>query len=260
MKRPVVLTALVVALLAGCGGTATQEPTTAAVRAGSYTVVDRHPHDATAFTQGLLVQNGEFLEGTGLEGRSELRRVEIDTGRVRARRKLPPSYFGEGVTVHGDLIHQLTWRNGVALIWNRSGLSPAGRWEYDGEGWGLTTMGDELVMSDGTSTLRVLDPRIREELRRVEVTSDGVPVPELNELEYIGDGRVAANVWTTTTIVVIDMETGHVTHTLDVAELAAEQPPTANETNGIAVDPGSGDWYVTGKNWPTLYRIKVQLP
>lgn len=260
MGRARALTLITAVVLAGCGGTATRGPATTGVVAGSYTVVDRHPHDADAFTQGLVVHDGEFLEGTGLEGQSELRRVEITTGHVRARRALPPTFFGEGVAVHGATVHQLTWRDGVALMWRTPGLAPAGRWEYDGEGWGLTTMGDELVMSDGSAVLRVLDPRTREEIRRVEVTSDGTPLADLNELEYLGDGRVAANVWMTTTIVVIDMETGRVTHRVDVADLAAEQPPTANETNGVAIDPGSGDWYVTGKNWPNLYRIRVDLP
>ncbi len=259
MRRILGILLLAVAL-AGCGGTAAPETTAREVVAGSYTVVDRHPHDPEAFTQGLLVDDGEFVEGTGLEGRSEIRRVTITTGRVRMRRALPPTFFGEGVAVHGDRIHQLTWRDGVGLIWDRTRLAPAGRWTYEGEGWGLTTMGDELVMSDGTSTLRILDPRSREEIRRVDVTRDGAPQVDLNELEYLGDGRVAANVWMTTTIVVIDVATGRVTHTLDVAALAAEQPSEANETNGIAVDPETGDWYVTGKNWPNLYRIRVDLP
>ena len=244
-------------LISGCGGTTHPSRGSAgdAVERVAYTVVARHPHDTAAFTEGLVVHDGAFLEGTGLVGRSELRRVEIASGRVRARRRLPPAVFGEGVTVHGDHVFQLTWKNHTGFLWRTAGLRASGTWRYAGEGWGLTTMGDDLVMSDGTSILRVLDPATRAVRRRVTVTEDGAPVERLNELEYVGDGRVAANVWPTTTIVVVDMATGHVTATLDISALAAEQPPTANEANGIALDPRSGHWYVTGKNWATMYEI-----
>jgi len=257
-RRLLLITAL---LVAGCGGTTATETTTApgTPKSADFTVVSRHHHDPAAFTQGLVVHDGTLLEGTGLVGKSELRRVDIASGRVIERRALPADFFGEGVAVHGDRVFQLTWRNGVGLIWDDEDLTGAGRWTYTGEGWGLTTMGDELVMSDGTDVLKVIDPRTREVTRQIDVTREGLPQDQLNELEYIGDGRIAANVWMTPTIVVIDVASGAVTHVVDLTELAAEQPATAMEMNGIAVDPGTGNWYVTGKNWSTLYEIDPQL-
>lgn len=260
MIRRLLMVAAAAALLAACGGSGDSASTDAAPVAGTFTEVAQYPHDPAAFTQGLLVDGTTFLEGTGMVGRSELRRVEIATGRVTKRRVLPTSVFGEGVARVGDRIFQITWQDGRGFIWNAADFAPAGGWEYDGEGWGLTTMDDRLVMSDGSSTLRVLNPQTREVEREVSVTRDGALQADLNELEYLGDGRVAANIWMTTTIVVIDMETGRVTHTVDVADLAGRQPATANETNGIALAPDTGHWYVTGKNWPNLYEIAVDLP
>src|SRR5512140_2966216 len=175
----------------------------------SYEVVRRYPHDPDAFTQGLEYVDGVLYEGTGLEGQSRLRKVQLDTGRVLQEVALPPQYFGEGITLSGSRILQLTWRSEVGFVYDRASLRRVGTFRYSGEGWGLTHTPTDIVMSDGTATLRFLDPAALTEKRRLLVTDAGVAVKDLNELEWV-EGELYANVWQTDWIARISPTSGRV--------------------------------------------------
>ncbi len=223
----------------------------------TYEVLEEYPHDNTAFTQGLVIDNGVLYEGTGLHGESSLRRVVLNTGEITQTATLPEAYFGEGITVLDDRIIQLTWRSNIAFVYDRDSFELTDEFTYDTEGWGLTHDGDTLIMSDGTSLLHFLDPETYEEIRTVDVLDAGVPVMELNELEYI-DGEVYANVWKTDRIARIDPQTGTVTGWIDLSGLLnPELREGANVLNGIAYDPEAGKLFVTGKLWPRLFEIRV---
>jgi len=256
---------LVAALLAvaGCGAAPTA-PAPAAVSTTPAPVPILHPevlaelpHDTTAFTQGFEIDDGVLYEGTGLEGRSQLRELDPDTGAVRRSVPLPGQLFGEGVTVVGDRIWQLTWRDGVALEWDRASLTLLREVPLDGEGWGLCHDGARLVRSDGTDRLRFHDPVTFAEQGSVNVTLDGAPVTELNELECVG-GQVWANVWQTDRIVRIDPATGQVTAVVDATGLLdPARRAAADVLNGIAAVPGGdGEFLVTGKLWPVTFRVR----
>jgi glutamine cyclotransferase len=234
------------------------EPTASAdVVFYTYAVLGEYPHDSTAFTQGLVIDNGVLYEGTGLHGKSSLRRVVIETGDVTQIATLPEAYFGEGITVFDDRIIQLTWRSNIAFVYDRDSFELIDEFTYDTEGWGLTHDGDALIMSDGTSLLYFLDPKTYEEIRTVDVRDAGVPVTELNELEYI-DGEVYANVWKTNRIARIDPQTGKVIGWVDLSGLlSAELQQGADVLNGIAYDHEDGRLFVTGKLWPRLFEITV---
>ena len=223
-------------------------------------IVAALPHDTSAFTQGLFVEASApltFLEGTGLEGRSELRRVDAATGRVLKRQKMGAADFGEGIARLGGRLYQLTWQQNRATVYDAETWAPLDTLRYDGEGWGLTTDGTHLVMSNGTSDLVWRDPATFAEVRRVRVTNGAGAVGQLNELEWIG-GEVWANVWGTDVIAVIDPATGAVRRFVDLAALRPTQGnPAADVLNGIAHDPASGRLFVTGKLWATLYEIRV---
>jgi glutaminyl-peptide cyclotransferase len=220
-----------------------------------YEVLGTLPHDTDAFTQGLELVDGVLYEGTGLEGRSSVRRVDPGTGEVEHRVDLPGSLFGEGITVVGDRIWQLTWRNRVAIERDRDTLEEVRRVTYEGEGWGLCRDGDRLVMSDGSDELAFRDPTSFAETGTVAVRRDGQPVTRLNELECV-DGQVWANVWLTDEVVRIDPATGQVTATVDLSGLRTADVPTDHVLNGIAAVPGTDEFLVTGKNWPTIFRIR----
>ncbi|HSR42585.1 MAG TPA: glutaminyl-peptide cyclotransferase [Longimicrobiales bacterium] len=223
----------------------------------TYRVVDAYPHDPEAFTQGLVLDDGVLFEGTGLRGRSSLRRVDLETGDVLQRRDLDPDLFGEGITAFGDRILQLTFTSNTAIAWDRTDFVQEGTFSYGGEGWGLTHDGTHLVMSDGTATLTFRDPDTFEIVRQIHVWADGAPVDRLNELEYV-DGHVLANVWLTDRIAVIDPASGDVVSWLDLAGiLPPEDRPGTDVLNGIAVDPDAGHLLVTGKLWPRLFRIEL---
>ncbi|MEL6324656.1 MAG: glutaminyl-peptide cyclotransferase [Pseudomonadota bacterium] len=225
-----------------------------------YEIVGTYPHDPQAFTQGLFYEgDGRLLESTGRYGESSVRRVALDTGTVRDIRPLPNRVFGEGLAPIDNKLFVLTWRSEVGFILDRSSFEPIGTFAYTGEGWGLTSDGARLFLSDGTSSLRILDPETLAQTGRLTVTYRGEPLPLLNELEWI-DGRLWANVWQTDTIVEIDPETGIVIGQLDLPALYPadrRQAPLDDVLNGIAYDPETGHLFVTGKLWPSLFELKL---
>jgi glutamine cyclotransferase len=239
-------------LLAGCS--AARPP---AAKVDSCEVVNTFPHDPNAFTQGLAYHDGELYEGTGLNGSSCIRRVELATGRVLQQYELPWKYFGEGITIWHDRLIQLTWTSRTAFVYDRRSfrlLSSAG---YPTHGWGLTHDGTRLVMSDGSDSLYFREPDTFAELRRVRVTDGGAPVFELNELEFIR-GEVWANVWRQYRIARISPGSGRVLSWIDISSLL---PPIdrllADSPNGIAYDARGGRIFVTGKRWSKLFEIRV---
>ena len=233
-------------------------PSPAAVPVYTYRVVASYPHDEFAFTQGLVFEDGILYEGTGLYGLSSLRRVELETGNISQIRWLPPEYFGEGITVWGDEIIQLTWQSNIGFVYDRDSQALLREFNYPTEGWGITHDGRRLIMSDGTSTLHFLDPETFQEVGRVQVTDDRGPVTRLNELEYV-DGEVYANVWKTDRIARIDPETGRVTFWIDLTGLLSTAGETqwADVLNGIAYDVENDRLFVTGKLWPRLFEIEL---
>ncbi|MBA4760390.1 glutaminyl-peptide cyclotransferase [Sphingomonas sp.] len=221
-------------------------------------ILATHPHDSSAFTQGLFFADGALFESTGQHGESVVREVDLLTGKVRREVRLPREYFGEGSTGWGDTIISLTWKHGKAFRWDRRTLRQIGTFSYSGEGWGLTQDGKSLILSDGTPELRFIDPVTFAEQRRITVTYQGRPIRRLNELEYVR-GEILANIWHQDLIVRIDPATGVITGVIDLRDLAAAVPVTDSESvlNGIAYDEKTGKLYVTGKNWPSLYEIAL---
>ena len=224
----------------------------------TYQVVNAYPHDRGAFTQGLLFDRGTLLESTGGYGRSALRRVEVHSGRVVAERRLPDHLFGEGLARAGDRLIQLTWRAGLALLYDPDTFEAAGSFEYPGEGWGLTFDGEHLVMSDGSARLHFLEVPGFTEVRRLAVHDRGAPVEGLNELEFV-EGKIYANVWHDERIAVISAQSGAVEAWVDlggILPLPFRRSPE-EVLNGIAYDAESGRLFVTGKGWPHLFEIEV---
>lgn len=230
----------------------------AAAPVAGYRVERTYPHDRDAYTQGLEYVDGYLFEGTGLHGRSSIRKVEIETGRVIRRRAVSAAHFGEGITVWKAQLIELTWRSQVALVYDRESFEPRGTLQYTGEGWGLTHDSSSLIMSDGTASLRILDPATFKERRRVPVTDAGRPVPDLNELEFV-NGQVYANVWTTDRIARIDPATGRVLGWIDLSGLLPASDRTNGDAvlNGIAYDQKRNRLFVTGKLWPKLFEITI---
>jgi glutamine cyclotransferase len=221
-------------------------------------IVRVYPHDPGAFTQGLLYRDGRLYESTGLEGRSTVREVRLQDGRVLKRAVVPAPYFGEGLVDWGDKLVSLTWQHGRGFIWDRTSLKKLGEWRYPGEGWALTHNGREIVMSDGTPQLRFLDPATLKEKRRVTVTAGGQRVSRLNELEWVR-GEVLANIWLTDRIARIDPASGRVKGWIDLSAVARRVPNRAHDdvANGIAWDATGGRLFVTGKHWPVLFEVRV---
>ena len=239
-------------------GTAGPAPD-ASIPVYSYQVVHAYPHDVNAFTQGLFYKDGFLYESTGLWGRSSVRKVELETGKVLHSVGLPADVFGEGIAHWNDQLIGLTWQSEIGYVLDMAGLSYAGRFSYRGEGWGLTQNSQELIMSDGTSELRFLDPATRREVRRLRVTAHGEPVSQLNELEWV-EGEIFANVWQTDRLARIDPKTGHVIGWIDLNALLAEQDNIKNYTdvlNGIAYDAARKRLFVTGKFWPKVFEIRL---
>ncbi|MEU5695748.1 glutaminyl-peptide cyclotransferase [Actinosynnema sp. NPDC020468] len=242
-------------VLSACAGDPAPPPASPSATALRPEVVGSAPHDPTAFTEGLELHDGVLYEGTGLEGQSSLRAVDPATGAVRRRVDLPAPLFGEGVTVVGDRVWQLTWRDGIAFERDRASLAEVRRVTYRGEGWGLCHDDARLVMSDGSARLTFRDTTTFEATGSVDVTRDGTPVTQLNELECVG-GQVWANVWQTDEIVRIDPASGRVTASADLSSLRPAGVPATDVLNGIAAVPGSEEFLVTGKNWPTVFRVR----
>ena len=217
------------------------------------------PHDTTAYTQGLLIHDGIFFESTGRYGKSEVRQVKIATGEVLRRHALARNHFAEGLARVGERLIQLTWKAGLALVYDVATLAPLNTFEYEGEGWGLCHDGESLYMSNGSDALQQRDPDTFELLGRIEVTRNDSAVHRLNELECVGD-HVYANIYRSSEIVRIDKVTGVVTGVLDAQALArASGRPSNPEAvlNGIAWDHETGSFYVTGKLWPAMFQIEV---
>jgi glutamine cyclotransferase len=229
-----------------------------ACAADSYKVVRAFPHDPQAYTQGLLFLDGHLYESTGLNGRSSLRMVDLTTGRVLQSVPVPSQYFAEGLACWGSTLIQLTWQSHVAFVYDRFSFRLLRTLAYDGEGWGLTEDGRNLILSDGSATLKFLDPATFHVVRTVEVTDQGTPVTQLNELEYVR-GEVYANVWHTDRIARIAPGTGKVLGWIDLAGILPADQRTDPEAvlNGIAYDAAHNRLFVTGKLWPQLFEIKV---
>lgn len=221
-------------------------------------LVRAYPHDTTAFTEGLLIADGAMYESTGREGQSVIRQVDLATGKTLRHTTVPDGLFGEGIVAWGKELRSVTWHGGRGFRWSRPALTRTGEWRYGGEGWAMTDDGRQIILSDGTPRLRFLDPATMKVARTLDVTVNGRPLKYLNELEYI-DGQIWANVWMTPYIVRIDPRTGVVASVVDLSDLVARVGMTDRDSvpNGIAYDRAKHRIFVTGKNWPELFEIKL---
>ena len=250
--------------------TATSTPTTslalptvlAAPITYTYQILHEYPHDPSAFTQGLVYTNGQMFESTGLYGRSSLREVELETGRVLRNQPLDASLFAEGLALVDGKLIQLTWQNQLGFVYEPATFTALRTFTYTYEGWGLAFDGQQLILSDGTPTLRFLDPITLTSTHQITVTDHGQPVDELNELEYVR-GEVWGNIWQTNLIARIDPHTGNVLGWIDLTGLLAQSAATAapnqpvDVLNGIAYDEANDRLFVTGKLWPRLFEIRL---
>jgi glutaminyl-peptide cyclotransferase len=246
------LAVLAIAGAASCRGGGEHKPT-------RYEVTARFPHDSSAYTQGLLYADGVLFESTGLNGRSDVRRVDLRSGRVLASRPLPTDRFGEGLALFKGRLYQLTWKAGVAYTYDAATLAPRDSFNYPGEGWGLATDGKSLIMSDGSDSLRFLSPETLKVQRVVHVRYNGAPLYQLNELEYV-DGELLANVYQSNWILRIDPATGEVRETIDFADLYPDRPTSAEVMNGIALAPDGKQLLLTGKFWPVMFQVRLLPP
>lgn len=227
----------------------------------TFEVVHSYPHDRTAFTEGLFYLDGFLYESTGIEGASSVRKVRLETGEVVQRHDLPSAYFGEGIINWKDRLIQLTYKTEVGFVYNLSTFETERRFEYPGEGWAMTQDGKNIFMSDGTAQIRIWDPETLQELRRITVTDQGQPVPNVNELEWV-KGEIYANIWETDRIARIDPATGRVVGWIDLAGLLNPNeriagPEGTDVLNGIAYDAKGNRLFVTGKRWPKLFEIRL---
>jgi glutamine cyclotransferase len=224
----------------------------------TYNIVNTYPHDRTAFTQGLVFEDDVLYEGTGQYGHSTLRRVELETGDILQIRELSDEFFGEGITIYEDEVIQITWKSNVGFVYGKNSFELLQQFNYPTEGWGITHDGTRLIMSDGTSTLRFLDPQTFEEIGQLDVFDHDTPIDRLNELEYI-QGEIYANVWQEDWIVRIAPETGRVVGWIDMRGLlsAEDQSEPVDVLNGIAYDAEADRLFVTGKWWPKLFEIEL---
>lgn len=224
----------------------------------TYRVVRSYPHDPTAFTQGLIFKDGYLFESTGLHGQSRLRKVRLETGEVVQEVRVADQYFAEGLTDWHDQLIQLTWQSHVGFVYDLSTFRQQRTFAYSWDGWGLTQDGTRLIVSDGSNTLRFLDPAALHESGRIVVTDNGSPVENLNELEFV-KGQIYANVWQTDRIAIVAPADGRVTGWIDLAGLqpAADGQRPIDVLNGIAYDPAGDRLFVTGKWWPSLFEITI---
>lgn len=228
-----------------------------------YKVVHTYPHDTSAYTEGLFYLNGYMYESTGTEGQSTIRKVDLATGKVLQKVDLPPPDYGEGIVAWKNRLIQLTWQSQHGYIYELDSFKRIGKFDYRGEGWALTTDGKHIYMSDGSATIRVLDPNTLKQTGKIDVTAEGNPVINLNELEWV-KGQLYANVWLTQNIVQIDPASGKVVGVINLTGLAPD-PQTLTDAsndvlNGIAYDAKHDRLFVTGKRWPSIYEIKLTPP
>ena len=249
MRRILSIVLVMATVCAGCS---------AKVRQYKPEVVKEYPHDSKAYTQGLFFRDGQLYESTGQYGQSSFRIVELETGKVLRKLDFGAKYFGEGSVMMGDKMYMLTWTNKVAFVYDAASLKYLQTYSYPREGWGITTDGKQLYTSDGSSSIYVLDEEFRLQ-RTIKVTLDGRPLRLLNELEWI-DGKIWANIYTTDLIAIINPQSGAVEATVDCTGLLPAKLRTADTDvlNGIAVNPADGKIYLTGKNWPKLYEIRLK--
>jgi len=252
----VLIVAVIAPLLAQSHQVQPLPPVGSRAPVSGYTVRHVYPHDPRAFTQGIEYRAGALYEGTGLNGQSTLRRVDLATGKVLQQAALAPEYFGEGITTWGETILQLTWQSQLGFVYDRNTFKQLRTFKYTGEGWGLTHNATQLIMSDGSASLRFLDPKTLTETRRVLVTDAGIIIRELNELEWV-DGEIYANVWQTNFIARISPSSGRVLGWIDLTGLlsADERRGGADVLNGIAYDAAGKRLFVTGKLWPKVFEI-----
>jgi glutaminyl-peptide cyclotransferase len=231
----------------------------AAVPRYGYEIVHTYPHDASAFTEGLFYLNGVLYESTGLEEHSTIRKVRLETGEVLQKLDIPKQYFGEGIVNWQGQIISLTWKSQLGFVFDLATFKQLRQFHYQGEGWALTHNDSEIIMSDGTPDLRFLDPKTLRETRRVQVTLDGKPITNVNELEWV-KGEIYANVWQTDFVLRIDPATGRVVGIVNLAGLLKRRDIVPGQTdvlNGIAYDAKGDRLFVTGKNWPKLFEIRL---
>ncbi len=263
---------IILSVAAGCGSSSgpANKPVNSTQPAKlptySYEIVNTYPHDAGAFTQGLLFHNGFLYEGTGGDDEnndpfySSLRKVEIETGKVLQKHDVPREYFGEGIALLGDKIYQLTWKEGKAFVYDLETFRLLQEFNYQGQGWGLTEDGTNLYQSDGTHVIRVLDPETFKTVRSIIVTDEnGKPVMQLNELEWV-KGEIWANIWQKGWIARIDPQSGKLLGRINLDKILDEelkQNRNANVLNGIAYDEAGDRLFVTGKLWRRLFEIKI---
>jgi len=226
-----------------------------------YKVVAKYPHSTESYTEGFFYRDGLFYEGTGLTGHSALLVIQPETGKVVQRLEIPPQYFGEGIVDWGSNLYEWTWQAHVGFVYDRFSLRKIREFTYDGEGWGMTRNAKEIITSDGTATLRFRDPETFKEVRHIVVKDGTKPVEQLNELEYI-KGEIYANVWHSDRIARISPQDGHVIAWIDLAGLLQEDQKVNAESvlNGIAYDAQHDRLFVTGKQWPAVFEIKVVVP
>jgi glutaminyl-peptide cyclotransferase len=228
-----------------------------------YKVVHTYPHDTSAYTEGFFYLDGSFYEATGEVGQSSIRKVDISTGKVLQKVDLPPPDYGEGIVAWKNRLIELTWQSHHGFIYDLHTFKKLGSFDYPGEGWALTADSKHIYMSDGTPTLRVLDPNTLKQVGKIDVTASGKPVPNLNELEWV-KGRIYANVWLTNAIVEIDPASGKVVGVINLTGLAPDPStlgdPSNDVLNGIAYDAKHDRLFVTGKRWPSIYEIELTPP
>jgi glutaminyl-peptide cyclotransferase len=223
-----------------------------------YKIVARYPHSTQSYTEGFLYLDGLFYEGTGIEGQSALLAIEPKTGKALQKREMAPEYFGEGIVDWGPNIYQWTWKSEICFVYDRFSLRPVKQFRYTGEGWGMTRTAKELITSDGSATLRFRDPETFKETHHIVVKDGAKVIDNLNELEFI-KGEIYANVWHENMIARINPRDGHVISWIDLTGLLPDDQMANAESvlNGIAYDARGNRLFVTGKQWPTVFEIKV---
>ncbi len=226
-----------------------------------YKIVARYPHATSSYTEGLFFLNGLFYEGTGLTGHSALLVTALETGKVLHEIDLPSEYFGEGIIDFGPSLYQWTWQTHICFLYDRATLKRTGQFSYSGEGWGMTRTAKEIVTSDGTATLRFRDPATFTQTRYIVVHEGPKAITQLNELEYV-KGEIYANVWHSDRIARIDPKDGHILGWIDLTGIlpAGQKIDAESVLNGIAYDSARDRLFVTGKQWPTIFEIKLTKP